>query len=150
MAEVVATASSALSEAGRATPPPRKGSPKVFFLEGWWHLAAHQLGAQTQRLAAQAAQAASMAARLRDCFPARPAVNSWEHKAVSPSGQETYYHYSRMKDLEDDDTSETVRIGTLELKHDDDRGRDFAQSVFTVSYKGSVVCVSQDARARET
>ena len=41
-----------------------------------------------------------------------------------------------------------MEIGSLVLNHEDERGRDFAQEVFTVSYKGKVICQSSDARAR--
>ncbi|CAE7946263.1 pntB [Symbiodinium sp. KB8] len=78
----------------------------------------------------------------------RPTSESFQHNGLSPSGQETKYRISRQKDLEDDDRSARVEIGSLVLNHEDERGRDFAQEVFTVSYKGKVICQSSDARAR--
>ncbi|CAE7313123.1 pntB [Symbiodinium necroappetens] len=89
----------------------------------------------------------AMSGALRDCFP-RPTSESFQHNGLSPSGQETKYRISRQKDLEDDDRSARVEIGSLVLNHEDERGRDFAQEVFTVSYKGKVICQSSDARAR--
>ena len=89
----------------------------------------------------------AMSRALRDCFP-RPTSDSFQHDGLSPSGQETRYRISRQTDLEDDDRSSRVEIGSLVLNHDDDRGRDFAKEVFTVSYKGKVICQSSDARAR--
>ena len=89
------------------------------------------------------------ASQLAECFPARPLDgSSWVHKAVSPSGQETMYRCSELKDLEDDDKHQELKIGTLELRHDDEMGRDFGRELFTVSYRGKVICSSGDQRAR--
>ncbi|CAJ1363489.1 unnamed protein product [Effrenium voratum] len=87
--------------------------------------------------------------QLRACFPDIPSGStSWEHKAATAAGQETSYRWTRSTDLEDDDTRHVLKIGSLELRHDEDQGRDFAKTTYSVKYQDKVVCSAEDARAR--